>query len=318
MLTFTTARDATIEAFLSVSATSPYQARIREYLESLLQQRCTNPGWCVLGLEAGVPSARAALWAMPDQAVPTDIVLIEVDWSDEDLTVGQTLLANVHELAAELGAEALAHSVDSPPAAPQYQEHDAVRIRLLEGSGYELLRDGLRWAYQGSSSRAAAPERALVFRTLSEVGDAAFVDAMAATYEGTRDSWIKRTVDEQGRPGAARADFLDYREMEHRPEWWELAYTAEGALAGVIMAARNPSTAVIAYVGVVPEHRGRGLAVELVRRGTERLVSSGASEIRGDCDRGNVGMVKAFERAGYDQFARRRTFHRTLASAPTA
>ena len=36
--------------------------------------------------------------------------------------------------------------------------------------------------------------------------------------------------------------------------------TADGALAGVIMAARNPSTAVIAFVGVVPEQRGRGLA----------------------------------------------------------
>ena len=96
--------------------------------------------------------------------------------------------------------------------------------------------------------------------------------------------------------------------MEHLPEWWELAYTEDGALAGVIMAAKNPSSAVIAYVGVVPEQRGRGLAQELVRRGTERLLGSGATEIRGDCDRDNVGMVKAFERAGYDQFAGRRTY----------
>jgi RimJ/RimL family protein N-acetyltransferase len=76
------------------------------------------------------------------------------------------------------------------------------------------------------------------------------------------------------------------------------------------MAARNPSSAVIAYVGVVPDQRGRGLAPELVRRGTERLLESGATEIRSDCDQDNVGMVKAFERAGYQQFARRRTFHR--------
>jgi ribosomal protein S18 acetylase RimI-like enzyme len=80
-----------------------------------------------------------------------------------------------------------------------------------------------------------------------------------------------------------------------------------------MMAARNPSAAVIAYVGVVPEQRGRGLAQQLVRRGTELLVESGAAEIRGDCDRDNVGMVKAFERARYDQFARRRTYHRAIA-----
>ncbi len=80
------------------------------------------------------------------------------------------------------------------------------------------------------------------------------------------------------------------------------------------MAARNPTAAVVAYVGVVPEQRGRGLAPELVRRSTQRLLESGADEIRGDCDRDNIGMVKGFERAGFEQFARRRTYHRTLAS----
>jgi ribosomal protein S18 acetylase RimI-like enzyme len=104
----------------------------------------------------------------------------------------------------------------------------------------------------------------------------------------------------------------DSQAMQHRPEWWELGHAEDGSLAGVIMAARNPSTAVIAYVGVVPSRRRRGLARHLVQRGTERLLESGAVEIRGDCDRDNVGMVKAFERAGYARFARRRTYHLAL------
>jgi ribosomal protein S18 acetylase RimI-like enzyme len=70
---------------------------------------------------------------------------------------------------------------------------------------------------------------------------------------------------------------------------------------------------VIWYVGVVPEARGRGLATELVRRGTERLLAARAEEIRGDCDRDNGGMVKGFERAGYEQFARRRSYRLELA-----
>ena len=98
------------------------------------------------------------------------------------------------------------------------------------------------------------------------------------------------------------------------PEWWELAYAGNGALAGVVMPARTSRTAAIDYVGVVPAQRGRGLAVQLVRRGTERLVTEGAREIEADCDRENVGMVKAFERAGYERIARRRSFQRTLAA----
>jgi RimJ/RimL family protein N-acetyltransferase len=87
------------------------------------------------------------------------------------------------------------------------------------------------------------------------------------------------------------------------------------ALVGLVIPARNPSAAVVAHVGIVPEQRGRGLAPQLVRRGTERLLASGADEIRGDCDRANIAMAKAFERAGYEQFARRRTYRCRLASA---
>jgi RimJ/RimL family protein N-acetyltransferase len=159
------------------------------------------------------------------------------------------------------------------------------------------------------------PAPTLVFRTLAEVGEDAFVAAMARTYEGTRDSWISASIEELGVLGAARADFHEYQGLEHLPEWWELAHTDEGPVAGVIMAARNPSTAVIGYVGVVPEQRGRGLATQLVRRGTERLLGSGADVIRGDCDRDNVAMVKAFRRAGYEQFARRRTYQRAVAES---
>lgn len=120
-------------------------------------------------------------------------------------------------------------------------------------------------------------------------------------------------MNEQGKLTAARSDFGDYQDMDHRPEWWELAYAEDGSLVGVIMAARNSSTAVVAYVGIAPAYRGRGLSSVLVRRGTEHLLTSGASDIRGDCDRDNPAMVKAFERAGFEQFARRRTFERLLA-----
>jgi hypothetical protein len=49
-----------------------------------------------------------------------------------------------------------------------------------------------------------------------------------------------------------------------------------------------------------------------VRRGTERLLESGADEIDGDCDLDNVGMVKAFERAGYERIARPRSYRRAI------
>lgn len=74
----------------------------------------------------------------------------------------------------------------------------------------------------------------------------------------------------------------------------------------------NPSSPVLAHVGVVLDQRGRGLAGHLVRRGREQLIAAGAGEIRADCDRENVAMAKAFQRAGYEQIARRRRYQRAL------
>jgi RimJ/RimL family protein N-acetyltransferase len=311
MLAFATAAEASLEKFLSVSDGSPYRVELREYADSLLRQRRTKPEWCLLGSEAGEPVARAALWSLKPDAVPTDIVLIDADWSEEELSDGRELMTAIHDLARSSGADALSHHVDDPPGQPQYQENAEARIRLLLESGYELLRDGLRWKYSGSSGSG---DDSLLFRPLPEVGEDAFVEALASTYEGTRDSWMTQSIDAHGRLGAARADFVDYQSLDHLPEWWELAYTADGALAGVVMAARNPSMAVVAYIGVVPEQRGRGLATELVRRATDQLLAGGFTEIGGDCDRDNVGMVKAFERAGFAQVARRRSYRRDVTS----
>jgi ribosomal protein S18 acetylase RimI-like enzyme len=313
MLAFVTAEEASLDAFLSVSDVSPYRTQLREYAESLLRQRCTRLSWCVVGLDADLPVARAALWSPPGGDVPTDIVLIDADWDEPDLAAGHALLAHVSELAVALGARGLAHHVDSPPVPPQYQENNAARARLLTEAGYRLERDGLRWLYTTSPEPKPAAGTSLTFRTLPEVGDNAFVEAMASTYEGTRDSILTRHIQESGLLEAAGSDFRDYQEMDHTPDWWELAYE-QGELAGVVMPARNPSSAVVAYVGVAPRRRGRGLAAQLVRRATERLVASGATEIRGDCDRDNVAMAKAFRRAGYEQIARRRSYERALSA----
>jgi RimJ/RimL family protein N-acetyltransferase len=283
---------------------SIHEAERAAYLHTLLEQRCTRPEWRVVDGDS-----RAVLWSLPGAEVPSHVVLIETDWDDPQLRAGRAIMARVHELATSLGADELGHTIDTPPVPPQYQEHPEARIGLLEAAGYELLRDGLRWLL--ASPRAEAQDGPLTFRTIADVGQDAFVDAIAATFDGTADNELARDIEEHGQREAARRYLEDHESLEHRPEWFELGYSGE-QLAGVIMGARNPTSAVIAYIGVVPEQRGRGLATVLVRRGTERLAAADATEIRGDCDRDNVAMVRAFERAGYAQFARRRSFRHGL------
>jgi RimJ/RimL family protein N-acetyltransferase len=274
-----------------------------DYLQTLLEQRCTRPEWFVADGDSS-----AVLWSLPGGDVPSNVVLIETDWSDDALAAGKSLMARVHELAGQLGAQELGHTIDSPPVAPQHQEHPEARVSLLDETGYDLVRDGLRWLLASPQDADGGP---LTFRTIAEVGDDVFIDAIAATFEGTPDAELTLDVEQHGARDAARRYLDDHKALEHRPEWFELGYTGDEP-AGVLMGARNPTSAVIAYVGVVPAQRGRGFAPALVRRGTARLAAAGATEVRGDCDRDNVAMARAFERAGYTRFARRRSFRHKL------
>ncbi len=62
---------------------------------------------------------------------------------------------------------------------------------------------------------------------------------------------------------------------------------------------RNYQHAAIAFVGVLPGHRGHGYAFELLAEGTHLLVQDGETEIHGDTDTTNAPMAATFERAGY-------------------
>lgn len=68
----------------------------------------------------------------------------------------------------------------------------------------------------------------------------------------------------------------------------------------------------IGLVAVASIGRGQGYATSVVARGTRVLLDAGSDEIRGDCDAGNIGMFKAFQRAGYRNFANQKMFSRPL------
>jgi RimJ/RimL family protein N-acetyltransferase len=131
----------------------------------------------------------------------------------------------------------------------------------------------------------------MTLRTLEDVGEDAFVEAMREVSEGTLDREIRGERERLGAQRAAREFFEDARRVEHDPAWWRLAYTPEGELVGLVMPAEPPGFLTIFYVGVVPGMRGQGYVDDLLAAGT---------------DVANGPMAAAFERAGWSRFARRR------------
>jgi ribosomal protein S18 acetylase RimI-like enzyme len=95
------------------------------------------------------------------------------------------------------------------------------------------------------------------------------------------------------------------RKLGYDPAWYRLAYAPDGGLVCLVMPARNLTSAVINFIGVVPEHRGRGYVDDLLAEGTAALHAAGAGYVRADTDTRNLPMAAAFGRAGYAEFAQR-------------
>jgi ribosomal protein S18 acetylase RimI-like enzyme len=65
------------------------------------------------------------------------------------------------------------------------------------------------------------------------------------------------------------------------------------------MPTRNPTSATIGYLGVVPEHRGHGYADDLVAEALHRLAEAGEAQASDGTDVGNAPMAAALARSGY-------------------
>jgi RimJ/RimL family protein N-acetyltransferase len=78
-----------------------------------------------------------------------------------------------------------------------------------------------------------------------------------------------------------------------------LAYDPAGRRVGITVPALRPWGPDVAYVGVLPEHRGRGYAADLLLEASHLLAEGGATEIEAATDVGNMPMAAAFARCGY-------------------
>ena len=68
--------------------------------------------------------------------------------------------------------------------------------------------------------------------------------------------------------------------------------------------AHNGYNPIIAYLAVVPAHRGHGYIHDILAAGTSLLAAQNVPHIRASTDVGNTPMAAAFARAGYVTFER--------------
>ncbi|NEC46150.1 GNAT family N-acetyltransferase [Streptomyces sp. SID8016] len=249
-----------------------------------------HPDWTWVALRDGTVVARAAWWAAPDDTAP--VALDWFDFADGEEEAGAELLRR-SPLRAEF-------SLLVPPGwreMPEVRAAAEARIDAARAAGMEVLVERYRYEWTPDCPLPERPGR-LTFRP--EPDDAVILDVLRRCHSVTLDAHARRAIAGPGGLDAAAQAELDIFHWFPSPrEWWQLAFTPDGEVAGIHVPAHNPNGPCIGFIGVVPEARGHGYGYDLLVECTRFLVERGAESIAGATDRGNTPMAAAFARAGH-------------------
>jgi len=298
-----------LDIFIDAAGLPDHRKEVEQYLDRMFAAGSMRPEWCFVAEDGERPVGRVAFWTLPGMEEPFALVLLDVDWEGDYAAAGTRLLEGILDEARTLGAEEIEHVVDDPPIRPQFQHHAERRIEILENVGFSLRRETSRFERREPEPPAGGGR--LTFRTLAEVGENPFVEAIATVSEGTLDREIREEGQRLGAQQAAREFFEDAQRVTDDTSWWRLAFAPNGELAGLVMPAEPPGFLTIFYVGVTPEMRGRGYVNELLAAGTATLLEAGRKNdqpLIADTDISNAPMAAAFERAGWTRFAGRQEY----------
>lgn len=278
----------------------PY--RLNEELAADLDNGHRRPEWLWIALRDGRLAARAGWWARPGDEHPAILDILDLDDSGRPETV---------DVAAQLLRTAMAEVIPEgtrPPyylrfVTPDWREAPATRqptedrMAAAARTGARLFVERLNLEWRPGTP-VPAPTGRLSFRPVTDADE--LLTLMTDVVDGTLDAHDR---DDLTRMSPREAAAKQYREELARytspRDWWRIAELPGGEPGGFVIPAHNGYSEIIAYLGVVPAHRGHGYIAEILAEGTRVLAAQGAPFIKASTDLGNVPIAAAFHRAGW-------------------
>ncbi|WP_207309587.1 GNAT family N-acetyltransferase [Streptomyces kasugaensis] len=267
-----------------------------------------RPAWMWVALRGDQLLARAAWWSRRDRDAPFILDILDIDDSAADpdrVDIGVRLLQTATAATLPNGARPPEYSRFVPP---DWRENAATRqavedrMTVLERAGAQLFVERLRWDWRPQSP-VPEPGGRLAFRPVHDAEE--LMALMALALDGTLDAHSR---DDLTRMSVHEAAVKHYEEELARytspRDWWRIATLPGGEPVGFIIPARNDYNPIIAYLAVLPAHRGNGYIDDILAEGTRILAEQNVPRIRASTDLGNTPMANAFRRAGYLNFER--------------
>ena len=267
-----------------------------------------RPEWMWVALRGDRILARLAWWGKGGDEPPLYLDILDLDdaASDSDLLdVGVRLVKAASDEVLPSGTPPPEYLRSVPSDWRDHADTRQVvedRMTVLERTGARLFveRFQLEWR---PGAPVPAPTGRLAYRPVRDAED--LLALMTPVMDGTLDAHSQHDLTRMSARDAAVTHYEGELARYASPrEWWRIATLPDGDPVGFVIPARNAYSAIIAYLGVVPAHRGNGYINEILGEGTRVLAGQDVPRIGASTDLGNVPMAKAFERAGYVTYQR--------------
>jgi GNAT superfamily N-acetyltransferase len=244
--------------------------------------------------------ARLGWWARQRDSAPLVLDIFDIDESPTGVDDGVKLLETAigTAIADRATMPQFARFLDpgwhDDPAAERAVQD---RVAALERVGARPLVERLRLEWLAGTT-VPPPTQRLAFKPATDRDE--LLRLLTLTLDGTLDAHSRRDLTHRSTAEVALeqldGEFPGYVGPQ---EWWRVACLPGGEPVGFVIPSRNSYHAIIAYIGVIPAHRGHGYIDEILAEGTRILAAQDVPRIRAATDVGNVPMAKAFERGGY-------------------
>ncbi|MGW5361507.1 GNAT family N-acetyltransferase [Actinopolymorpha pittospori] len=265
-----------------------------------------RPEWMWVALRGDHLVGRVAWWTRPGRDTPYLLDVLDLDDalpSPDRIEVGTRLLAAATAATIPTGSDLPAYTRFVPPdwradVATAGAVED--RMRILEHAGARLFVERLRLEWR-PDAQVPEPTGRLVFRPVHDAEE--LLALMTSVLDGTLDAHSRDDLARMSPREAAVSHYENELARYASPrDWWRVATRPDGEPVGFVIPARNSYNPIIAYLAVLPQHRGNGYIDDILAEGTRVLAAQDVPRIRASTDVANVPMAKAFQRGGYLAF----------------
>lgn len=268
--------------------------RLHERLERMFEAKMSSPDFCHVLIENGEFVSGAVYFSFP--ASPGDFGLWDVlnMTEPEDLEASVQFLQQSFQLLTQFKAERIETQVGS------LDEDAAERRALFAACGFHVLQVKARYEFDPDQNSVDA-ETVLRLETFKKLGKSTFVNLISEVTRNTLDRSQRTEYQRTGGEQWAENFYNLLLNIDPNQSCWRAAIVNRQPVGFVIPQLVAPDVGAINYIGVLPEHRGKGISIDLLKFGTAELVRAGVHSIIADIDIENFPLVKSLASIGYQK-----------------